>query len=79
DAAARQAAGGEPAAACRDEVRSQVGDRLGPLVYAATLRWQGTDAVVLAYRLADPSGPGPDHLAFVMARDDCRVLASQGF
>ncbi|MFP5377364.1 MAG: hypothetical protein ACLGIO_11380, partial [Acidimicrobiia bacterium] len=79
DAAARQAAGGSPPLACHDEVRSQVGDRLGPLVYAATLRWHGTDAVVLAYRLADRSGPGPDHLAFVMARDDCRVLASQGF
>lgn len=76
---ARQAAGGSPPAACRDEVRAQVDDRLGPLVYSATLRWQGIDAVVLAYRLADRSGPGPDHLAFVMARDDCRVLASQGF
>lgn len=76
---ARQAAGGSPPVACRDAVRAQVGDRLGPLVYAATLRWQGTDAVVLAYRLVDRSGPGPDHLAFVMARDDCRVLASQGF
>ena len=64
---------------CRDEIRAQVGDRLGPLLYTAALRWQDTDAVVLAYRLADTSGPGADHLAFVMARDDCRVLTSQGF
>ena len=77
---ARNAAGAETAdTTCRAEVRAQFGQRLGALVYAAGLRWQGTDAVVLAYRLADTSAPGPDHLALVMARGDCRLLASQGF
>lgn len=78
--AARTAGGAEATGtACRAEVRAQFGGRLGALLYTAGLRWQGTDAVVLAYRLADTSAPGPDHLALVMARDDCRLLASQGF
>lgn len=78
--AARSAAGAKAAGtACRAEVRAEFGERLGALLYAAGLRWQDTDAVVLAYRLADTSAPGPDHLAVVTARDDCRLLASQGF
>ena len=80
EAAARNAGGaGAAATACRAEVRAEFGGRLGALLYAASLRWQDTDAVVLAYRLADTSAPGPDHLAVVIARDDCRLLASQGF
>lgn len=65
--------------ACQADVREELGERVGPLLYTARLRWQGTDAVVLAYRLADASAPGPDHFALVMALDDCRVLSSQGF
>lgn len=80
EAAAPNAGGaGAAATACRAEVRAEFGGRLGALLYAASLRWQDTDAVVLAYRLADTSAPGPDHLAVVIARDDCRLLASQGF
>ena len=78
--AARNAGGaGTAGTTCRAEVRAQFGERLGALLYAASLRWQDNDAVVLAYRLADTSAPGPDHLALVMARDGCRLLASQGF
>ena len=66
-------------APCRREVRSEFGQGLGDLLWTASLRWQGTDAVVLAYRLADTSGGGPDFRAFVMARDGCRLLVVQGF
>ena len=75
-------AGSRPASGagtCRAEVRSSYGTGLGDLLYTASLRWQDTDAVLLAYRLADPSGPGPDHRAFVMALDGCRLLVAQGF
>ena len=64
---------------CADEVRASYGRGLGPLVYRATLQWQGAPSVLLAYRLADTSGPGPDHRAFVMALDGCRLLVVQGF
>ena len=64
---------------CADEVRASYGRGLGPLVYRATLEWQGAPSVLLAYRLADTSGPGPDHRAFVMALDRCRLLVVQGF
>lgn len=66
-------------AACEEAAAKDFGDRVGPLLYRATLRWQGTPAVLLAYRLADTSSRGPDHQAFVMALDDCRVLVAQGF
>jgi hypothetical protein len=67
--------------ACEEAVAKDYtkGLGLGPLVYRATLRWQGTPAVVLAYRLADTSGAGADHQAFVMALDGCRLLVVQGF
>ncbi|MGI8685345.1 MAG: hypothetical protein ACR2MO_09705 [Acidimicrobiales bacterium] len=68
-------------AACEGAVAKEYAEglRLGPLVYRATLRWQGTPAVLLAYRLADTSANGPDHQAFVMALDGCRLLVVQGF
>ena len=66
-------------AACEAAAAKDFGNRVGPLLYRATLRWQGTPAVLLAYRLADTSSKGPDHQAFVMALDDCRVLVAQGF
>lgn len=64
---------------CSTVVRGSLGRGLGPLVYRASLEWQGAPAVLLAYRLADTSGTGPDHRAFVMALDDCRPLVVQGF
>ena len=81
---AQYTAGSRPLSAgaarsCGAEVRSSYGTGLGDLVYTASLRWQDTDAVLLAYRLADTSGPGPDHRAFVMAIDGCRLLVVQGF
>lgn len=65
--------------ACEAAVRADYARGLGPLLYRATLRWQGTPAVLLAYRLADTAGTGPDHRAFVMALDGCRPLVVQGF
>lgn len=75
------AASADPAAvaACEQAVATEYGRGLGPLLYRATLRWQGTPAVVFAYRLADTSANGPDHRAFVMALDGCRLLVVQGF
>jgi hypothetical protein len=64
---------------CAGAVRSAFGRGLGPLIYSASLHWQGTPAVVLAYRLEDISATGPDHRAFVMALDGCRLLVVQGF
>ena len=64
---------------CAAEARAEFGSRLGPLLYSALLRWQGTPAVVLAYRLAEPGSPGLDHTAFVMSREGCRLLVAQGF
>lgn len=74
-------AGADPAAvaACGKVVTTEYGTGLGPLLYRATLRWQGTPSVLFAYRLADTSAEGPDHRAFVMAIDGCRLLVVQGF
>lgn len=62
---------------CADTVRTNYGEGLGPLVYTALVRWQGTPAVVLAYRLADTGPPGLDYRVLVMARADCRLLVGQ--
>ncbi|MDP9387304.1 MAG: hypothetical protein M3Q48_05100, partial [Actinomycetota bacterium] len=63
---------------CARSLRSSSGARLGPLVYAATLRWQDTPAVVLAYRVPGEENGRLAHQVFVMAREDCRVLVFQG-
>lgn len=70
----------DPAAvtACERRLAGELGERLGTLVYRATLRWQGAPAVVLAYRV-NGAGGTLDHQAFVMALDGCGILASQGF
>lgn len=62
---------------CAGVVRTSYGQGLGPLVYTALVRWQGTPAVVLAYRLADAGAPGLDYRVLVMARQDCRLLVGQ--
>jgi hypothetical protein len=67
------------AAACQKVVTDDYANGLGPLIYRATLRWQGKPAVLLAYELADTSAAGPDHRAFVMALDGCALLVVQGF
>ena len=66
-------------APCRTEVRRDYSQNLGDLVYTADLRWRDTDAVLLAYRLADTSAAGPDYRAFVWSRAECRLLVVQGF
>ena len=62
---------------CAQATRAEFGQGVGPLVYAASLRWQGTPAVVLAYRVAEPAAPGLDHRVFVMSRRGCRLLVTQ--
>ncbi|MEO7837263.1 MAG: hypothetical protein ABIS21_06435, partial [Acidimicrobiales bacterium] len=63
--------------ACSATTRATYGKGLGPLVYAARLRWQGEPAVVLAYRLAEAGAPGLDYRVLVMALDGCRLLVVQ--
>lgn len=67
------------AAPCEPAVQAEYGAGLGTLRYRATLRWNGTPAVVLAYGLADPGGSGPTRRAFVMSLDGCRLLVVQVF
>lgn len=62
---------------CAAEARTNYGQGLGPLVYSALVRWQGTPSVVLAYRLARAGDPGLDYRVLVMARQDCRLLVVQ--
>lgn len=69
--AARQSTG-----PCTATARSEYGRGLGDLVFQGTLRWEGTPAVVLAYRIEGATGP-LDHRVLVLARDDCRLLVAQ--
>lgn len=62
---------------CTATARSSYGKGLGPLVYAARLRWQGEPAVVLAYRLAEAGAPGLDYRVLVMATNGCGLLIVQ--
>ncbi|MDQ3570722.1 MAG: hypothetical protein M3396_08930 [Actinomycetota bacterium] len=68
---------GEPRTRCAPETRATYGQRLGPLVHSARLRWQGIAAVTLTYRVA---GAGPaelDHRVFVVSADGCQLLVTQ--
>ncbi len=71
--------GGAPSAStvCAGEARAAYGRGLGPLVYAATLRWQGTRAVALAYRVDEAAPSSLDHRVLVLAADGCRLLVAQ--
>lgn len=72
-------AGVGPAASrspCTATVRKEYGQGLGPLVYAATLRWQGRPAVALAYVMTGASG-NLNHRIFVLASDSCDLLVVQ--
>ncbi|MGQ0520478.1 MAG: hypothetical protein ACT4PX_04895 [Actinomycetota bacterium] len=80
--AAASTAGAVPSSSepvCAGTVRSSYDRGLGPLVYRATVTWQGTPSELLAYRLADTAAAGPDHRVFVMAVEGCRLLVVQGF
>ncbi len=66
-----------PDATCAAEVRASYGQGLGPLVYAARLRWEGAPAVLLTYRLQPAGSSGLDHRAFVLALSGCRLLVVQ--
>ena len=61
---------------CEEEVATTYAEGLGSLVYRATLRWDGTPAVAVAYALAEPQGE-LDHRIYVLAVDDCRLLVAQ--
>lgn len=61
---------------CLRTVATTYGSGLGPLVYRATVRWGGTPAIAVAYRLAEPKG-ALDHRVYVLATDDCRLLVAQ--
>lgn len=66
-----------PDTSCAGEVRATYGHGLGPLVYAARLRWQGTEAVLLAYGVEGGSPSGLDHRAFVLSEDGGWLLVVQ--
>jgi hypothetical protein len=53
------------------------GSGAGSLVFSATLRWQGEDAVVLVF--ARPDQAKLSRRAIVMAQRDCRLLVAQSF
>ena len=61
------------AVTCASAVAKDYSQGLGPLLYTATVRWQGKNAVVLAYRLAAPTGT-LDYRVFVLARSGCALL-----
>jgi hypothetical protein len=63
--------------ACAGEARATYGKGLGPLVYAASLRWQGTPAVLLTYRVDGARAGGLDHRALVLSRAGCQLLVVQ--
>jgi hypothetical protein len=63
---------------CEQAVAEELGRGLGSLVYRATLRWNGTPAVAVAYRPADAGG-ALDHRLFVLSVDGCEVLVAQMF
>jgi hypothetical protein len=58
---------------CADVVARDYGGGLGPLVYTASVRWNRTPAVVLAYLVAGASG-GLDHRVYVLSTDRCTLL-----
>lgn len=63
---------------CEPTVAQEYNAGLGPLVYTASLRWEGTPAVALVYRIEGAAG-SLDHRVLVMARPDCRLLVAQTF
>jgi len=63
---------------CGLTVAQEFSAGLGPLVYTATLRWEGTPAVAVVYRIDGATG-SLDHRVLVMATSDCRLLVAQTF
>ena len=63
-------------APCADVVAKEYSRGLGPLLYSASLTWQGKPAVVLGYRIAQPTGT-LDFRLFVLARPPaCTLLTA---
>ncbi len=73
----RGAPAAESSATCAIQTRESYGQDLGPLVYAARLRWQGVPAVALAYRVARAPGTGLEHRVFVVSTAGCQLLVAQ--
>ncbi|MDP9071969.1 MAG: hypothetical protein M3N68_11975, partial [Actinomycetota bacterium] len=73
----------EDVMACAEAARGLLGPDPGELVYTAAVRYQGTPAVVLAFRVApaaqadDADEPRRAHRVVVMAREGCRPLVVQ--
>ena len=61
---------------CGPDTRRMYGRGLGPLLYTAGLRWQGTPAVLLTYR-SEGDARVLRHRVFVMERGTCRLLVVQ--
>jgi len=76
DSSAVRTSGKDPY--CEQAVAEELDRGLGPLVYRATLRWNGTPAVAVAYRVEDASGE-LDHRLFVLASGSCELLVAQTF
>lgn len=81
--AARTASGGGSVARagdpyCEQAVAKELDRGLGALVYRATLRWNGTPAVAVAYRLERASGE-LDHRLYVLTSGSCDLLVAQTF
>ena len=66
-----------PDTTCAGEARRAYGRGLGPFVYAATLRWHATPAVVLAYRVDGAASAGLDHRVLVLSSEGCQLLVAQ--
>jgi hypothetical protein len=66
----RQARSNPP---CGSSITQTYGNRVGALLYSASVQWGGVPAVVLAYEMRPPAG-SRDHWVFVLARSDCRPI-----
>ncbi|HVF31674.1 MAG TPA: hypothetical protein VM933_01445 [Acidimicrobiales bacterium] len=69
-------------AQCRAQADAIGAGRFAALLSTATLRWRGTPAEVLVFRLAEPSSPdaAPEtRQALVLSRPGCELLADPRF
>ena len=70
---------GGSSVACLTEARAAGSDRVGSLLYVATLQWETRPALVFVFQAPDPSASTLTRWAFVLARQDCQLLVAQSF